>query len=417
MTLIRGKKTVKKQKRPNKVFKIIIMVAGWMILSAGLLLNWPVHVHAYDSGIVSSTETIDTSSLLEEQMNSEEMLNIKDELDKVLNTEDAGFLKNKSSDEIIQDLISGKSSFSFKDCLEWLGAVLFREFGANMTLLVRIIVIVSIFAFLKGFQMADIKNGVSETAFYASYALVAAIMCTSFIGVMETASKAISTMVSFMNYTSPALFVLVAAGGSPIGAATLKPAFIFALQILANLLLKFFLPLFMLIAVLNVVDNLSDDIKVTNLLGLLKTIANWSLGICMTVFVALLSIQSIIASAADSVAGKTAKFAAGSFIPVVGKYLADSIDAVVSCASAIKNAAGVGMMIGIIAIFAAPAVKIFTISIMYRMTGALIEPVADKRLTGCIKGMAETMNFVAGVAAMTAVLLLISVSVIIKTVF
>jgi stage III sporulation protein AE len=73
-------------------------------------------------------------------------------------------------------------------------------------------------------------------------------------------------------------------------------------------------------------------------------------------------------------------------------------------------------MIGIITIFAAPALKIFAIAIMYRLTGALIQPLADKRLTDCVRGMAESMNYVAGIAALTAVLMIISISVIIKTI-
>jgi len=394
---------VKKQRKPGKI-KTVILKALLCLLPLCFCLGQQVPVLAWEAG-----------GLQQEQAGSDEMAVIREELKKVLESQDAGFLKYQDPDRLINEIAAGTGSFSFGDFLKWLGAVLFRELGANLSALARIVIIAGIFAFLKGFQLAGANSGVTETAFYGAYVAVAAMLLTVFAEVMGMASAAVGKMTELINYTSPALFALVAAGGKPLSAATLKPAFVFGMQLFANLLLKIFLPLFLLIAVLHVVDNLSEDIKVTNFISFLNSLVNWTMGICMTVFVAFLSIQGIIASAGDSVTGKTAKYAAGTFIPVVGKYLADSIDAVITSASSIKNVAGAGLMTGVMVIFAAPAVKILAISALYRLTGALIEPVADKRLSGCIRGMAETMNNVAGIAAMLAVLLIISLAVIIKS--
>lgn len=65
-----------------------------------------------------------------------------------------------------------------------------------------------------------------------------------------------------------------------------------------------------------------------------------SLGIFMTVFLSVISVQGTATAVADGVAIKTAKFVTGNFIPVVGRMFTDAADTVISASVILKNTIG-----------------------------------------------------------------------------
>ena len=119
----------------------------------------------------------------------------------------------------------------------------------------------------------------------------------------------------------------------------------------------------------------------------------------MTVFIGILTIQGPIAAVADGVANKTLKFALGTFIPVVGSYLADAADTVIGCTLLIKNAAGIAVVIGVISICIIPLLKITALVLLYKITCAITEPISEKRVTACISDIANSMACILGAVA------------------
>jgi len=118
-------------------------------------------------------------------------------------------------------------------------------------------------------------------------------------------------------------------------------------QVSATIIKNILIPLIVLSTIISIVDNISDKIQISRLSSFLKNITQWTLGLILTIFVAIVSLQGSLGAVVDGVTSKTAKFAIGAFIPVAGKYLADAADAVIGCTLLIKNAVGVAIMIGL----------------------------------------------------------------------
>ena len=55
----------------------------------------------------------------------------------------------------------------------------------------------------------------------------------------------------------------------------------------------------------------------------------------------------------------------------------------------IKNCVGVAALLVLVLIAIIPIFKILLLSLMYKVAAVVVEPVADKRFAGCLKGMAE----------------------------
>ncbi len=114
-----------------------------------------------------------------------------------------------------------------------------------------------------------------------------------------------------------------------------------------------------------------------------------------------------------AIASKTVKFAIGTFIPVVGGYLSDAADTVIGCSLLIKNAAGVIVLIGIIAVCLMPIMKIAAVVLLYKITCALVEPISEKRITDCINDIANSMILIIGSVAVVAFMFIVSITAII----
>ena len=65
------------------------------------------------------------------------------------------------------------------------------------------------------------------------------------------------------------------------------------------------------------------------------------LGIVLTIFVGVVSLEGTLSSSIDGITAKTGKAVVSSAIPVVGKILGDAVDTVLGCGLILKNAVGI----------------------------------------------------------------------------
>lgn len=206
--------------------------------------------------------------------------------------------------------------------------------------------------------------------------------------------------------------LLVSSGNFASGGA-LQPILVMVVQVSATIIKNVLIPLIVLSTIISIVDNVSDKIQITRFSAFLKHITQWSLGIILTVFVAIVSLQGSLGAVVDGVTSKTAKFAINTFIPVAGKYLADAADTVIGCTLLIKNAVGVAILIGIIGICLIPIVEMLAVILIYRVTCVLLEPLAEDRIIKCVGEVASSMTYILGTVASVAFMFLITVTVLI----
>ena len=86
----------------------------------------------------------------------------------------------------------------------------------------------------------------------------------------------------------------------------------------------------------------------SNRLGeLIKKVAMWSLSFILTVFIGILSIQTSVNAAADNLGLKTARFLIGSFIPVAGGALSESLTTFMGSMKLLKSSVGMFGVVGV----------------------------------------------------------------------
>lgn len=308
-------------------------------------------------------------------------------------------MKNKY--EIIQELNpkeyvmdfmkTGDGKFSIKKLGKALWSYAFREISASLKIMINILVIGIISALLKNLENAFSNEKMTKVAYFACYSIVIIIVAKSFkIGVSLVIST-INSMVDFMTALIPVLLVMLASIGGIAEAAVMNPIIIVAINVCSRIYVSFIIPMILMSFVLNFVNNISNDYKISNLTKIFSKVALWTQGIIMTVFVGMVSIRGITSKTLDAVTSKTAKYAVDNFVPVVGKCLSDAVSTVAGYSLLAKNAlSSLGLVI-LLAIIIFPIMKIFIIASMYKISAALIEPICDKGIVKCISDSGDSL--------------------------
>lgn len=323
-----------------------------------------------------------------------------------------GFLP-ESQKGSLYDFINGEKNFSFK---EWGTAILkflFHEFIANGKLLGSLILLTIFSMFLQSMQNAFESSAISKVAYSIVYMVLVILALNSFHIVIEYTNEAIGSMISFVLALIPLLLALIASSGGIISAAFFHPVILFLMNISGIFMQYVILPLLFLATLLSIVSTMSDQYKVTQLAQLLR---NWSIGLMglfLTVFLGVISVQGASAAITDGVAMRTAKFVTGNFIPVIGRIFTDAADTVVSASGLLKNTVGIAGVAILLIIVAFPAFKILMISFIYKFAAAILQPLGGGPVIKCLDIISKSVIYVFAALGIVSLMFFLSITVIV----
>lgn len=390
-----------------------------MLLSVLMSVSAAVLVMAADCSAARDADGMgkmgtETAQIIGEQFKAGGIGRISDEIDRYTDEETMELFRGFDADRLMSDLAAGTVEVDLKDTGQRLLRFFFRELYQNLGILVKITVLVVICALLKNLQAGFMSEGAGQIAFYACYMVLVSMLLVSFRTVMTMGISIIDRMVGFMYASVPVIMALLVSGGNITAGGILHPAMLLIIEVTATVIRNVFVPLVYISAILTIVNNISEKIQLTRLVSLIKQIVSWSLGIILTVFIIAVSVQGTLGAVIDGATQKAAKFAISTFIPIVGKTLSDAAETVIGCTLVIKNAAGVGVMAGILLISVLPLIKIIALAGLFKAAGALLEPISENRITNCINDIAGSMIHIFALSASVAFMFIVSVTALIS---
>ncbi|MBV7275058.1 stage III sporulation protein AE [Clostridium thailandense] len=322
-------------------------------------------------------------------------------------------LKDLDVKTYVQGFIkSGDGKVSTKKIVNALGLYIVKEVAASLKLLALLVVIALICSLLTNLQKAFSGEGLSNIAYFACYSLLIIIMARSFYIGVDTARSTMKDMTDFMTAIIPILIMLIASVGGFVEAALMDPVIIGAITISGKIFMDIIIPIICMTFVLQFVNNMSEEYKIDKLTKLLNQVAMWGQGIVITIFIGIITIRGISSKTIDEVTAKTAKFAVDNFVPIVGKSLSDAISTVAGYSILLKNALSSLGLVVLIAIVLFPIIKLLIMSLLYKLTAALIEPISDSRLVNCISSAGDSLVLVTACLISVSVMFFIMVAII-----
>lgn len=192
-----------------------------------------------------------------------------------------------------------------------------KELGKSLKTLVGVLIIVLIHSILKTVAEDLETSNISQVIYFTQYILIITLVMSNFADLILSITNTINNLVGFVNTLLPLLITLMIYTGSITTGGLLEPIMLFIIQFISNTIVTVILPIVSLIAVLVVISKISDKVQVGKLAKFIKSSIVWSLGILLTIFVGVISLEGTLTSSVDGITAKTAKAAVSSLIPVV----------------------------------------------------------------------------------------------------
>lgn len=373
----------------------------WMIGIVLLLMNFiPSICYAEDS--------VDTSEILQSQQDSLNISSFLKEVEKYTSS----IYEDIDVSELFNSALTGSVNNEklFKNVLSLLG----EEIKSSITILGSIIIIIVIHSILKSISEGLENKSISQITYYVQYILIVTLIMTNFAQILDMIKDSIQNIVGFMDCLIPILMTLILTTGSIASVSMLQPILLFIITFIGNFINAIILPLVLVSTALGIVSKVSDRVQVDKLSKFFKSSVVWILGVVLTLFVGVVSLEGSLSSSVDGITAKTTKAAVSSFIPVVGKILGDAVDTVIGCSSILKNAVGIVGVIVIIGICIVPIVKLTILMAIYYLGAALCQPIADEKIVKLLEQMGDTFKVLLAILCSVSVMFVIGVTLVIN---
>ncbi|MEA4903082.1 stage III sporulation protein AE [Desulfitobacterium sp.] len=345
---------------------------------------------------------------LEKQFDLSEVRGFLDQIDRDVQTT----IPNFSLSQIFDDLRSGKLSLEPQELGRSLLSFLGREILKSGPIIGKLLVLAVLIAVLQNLQNAFSSESIAKMVNNLSYLVLMVIGLAAFQETLKVATEAIDRMTGFLQTLFPVILTLLMAMGNLTTAALFKPVVVGSLTLLATLMKNIILPLFLLTAVLKLFNNISGEFKLGKIAGLFEFSGKVGIGILMTVFIGVMTIQGVTGGVADGVTLRTAKYTAD-LIPVVGKFFKDAVEIVASSGLLMKNALGVIGILAIALICIGPALRIAAMIFVFKISSALVEPLGLKELSNSLQDMSKSLTYIFASVASLAIMFFISIAIIV----
>lgn len=322
------------------------------------------------------------------------------------------FLENTDLKQVLEQAIQGNidNKVIYGNILKLLG----KEINLSIGTLVSILVIVVIHGILKSITDELENNNISQIIYFVQYILIVTLIMSNFTEMIKLVKETAEDLVGFINVLLPLLLTLMLYTGSITTSTILEPIILFAINLISNAIKNLLIPVVFIIVVFSIISKISEKVQIEKLSKFLRTGVVWVLGIVLTLFVGVVSLEGTLSSSVDGITAKTAKAAVSSVIPVVGKVLGDVVDSVLGCGVILKNAVGLVGVIVIIGICIMPIIKIGILSIIYSLASALIQPIADTKIVKLLEEMGGVFKILLGILCAISVMLIIGITLVIK---
>lgn len=322
------------------------------------------------------------------------------------------FFEDIDIDEILNSAIRGEvdNSKIYKKVLNVLG----KEVKTGIKSLISILAIIIIHSILKAVSESLENDNISKLIYYVQYIAIVTIIMSNFSDIINLVKETSNNLIGFMNALIPILISLMIYTGSIVTSSMLEPIILFMVNFIGNLIQDILIPIILIIASISIVAKISDKVQVEKLSKFLKSSTVWFLGIILTIFVGIVSLEGTLSSSVDGITAKTAKTIVSSAVPVVGKILGDVVDSVLGCGIILKNAVGFLGVLIIIGICALPIIKLSVLTISYKLVASISEVIADAKIVKLLDEMGDIFKILLGILVSIAFMVIIGTTILIK---
>lgn len=364
---------------------------------------------------VYATEIRDKDEQAELQKEAEETIWKEFEFSEIEDLLDDIFPEKKTDfQDLIKKMLSGQTEPSLQVIGEMISDQFFYEWKSSKAGMVHILLIVIVAAVFTNFSNVFQNQQISEISFYVLYLLLITIGLNSYRILIVSASENLERLIGFMKVLGPVYFLAVAFAAGSSTSILFYNLVLLLIYLVELVILNFLIPFVQVYIVVKVMNNLSEEDYLSKFAELCETVIAWTLKTLLAGVTGVNIIQGLLSPAIDSlkrsVVGRSAEA-----IPVVGDAIGGVTEVMLGTAVLIKNGIGVAGALVCIGICLVPIIQMAVVTLLYKLIAAMIQPVSDKRIVGCISSIADGSQMLLRIIFTTGVLFLLTIAVVTAT--
>ena len=348
---------------------------------------------------VSSTTYATDSTIEDEELNS--LVNILDEY-----VDDTYNLEN-----IKQDLLSGEG-------LDYgiIGNAFINTFANEIysasKISISIFCVILLMAILKSMELEK-DSSVGKIAHVVSFLTIVSLVLVNYKDLLELFKNSIEIETKIVQVLSPFVMALLMATGSITSTGLIQPIILFLCSSIGLIINYIIVPLLTVSLVFNIISSISDTVKLNRFAKLLTKISLYILAVVLAIVLGVLGLESSIGTSLDSVTVKTTQAAVSGAVPVVGKFLSDSLEVIMGSAEVVGKVSGVIGILVLLLISFTPIIKLFVIYIIFQLLTAISETInTDEKVVKLFESVSNIYVTMLGILFSVSATFIISVGVI-----
>ena len=291
--------------------------------------------------------------------------------------------------ELLEKIIEqGWGIDSITDIVYWVRDLLFAEISANKMLFLEVILITFCFSLLKNSAGSFGSSYISDVCFLLVYSVLALMLLKSIYTFQGIVADTLERSVSFMRVFVPCFCTGMFFSSNVYTSAGFYPIAFVVIYLVEWAFEKILLPCIHVYVLLQIFNHFFEEAQFGNLADLLQTVVNWGLKSTVTVVCGLSVVQNLINPVKDRLSQGTAAKVV-SVIPGVGGAANSVSEVLLGSGMIIKSGIGIAGIVVLICIGIGPLLKTGIITLLYKIMAAIVEPLSDKRISGCIKQLSN----------------------------
>ena len=276
----------------------------------------------------------------------------------------------------------------YKQLGPWLVRQLCESVRENRKILVEVVLLAVCFSVLKNFAGAFASSYVSDLCFILVFCVLAVLMMQSFLTFRGIVCGVLEKSVEFFRIFIPTFSIaMVFSAGAGSASGFYQTAFLI-IYLIEWLFLTILVPMIHIYILTVFINYFFEEEKFANMMELIGGLIQWLIRFAGIIVLGLNVVQGIVAPAKDRLLYGTAGQAMA-MIPGIGNAVNGVSELLLGSGILIKNCVGAAALIVLVILVSVPMAQAGCIVFFYKIAAAVAEPVADKRIAGCLKGMAQ----------------------------
>lgn len=375
-----------------KKFSLAVLMLSLLALPAILLTS-----------AISKTPSFALSASSEEESLEEELDQAIDdqledldfsELEDILNGSEGGseLFGGMSFFDKLVSIINGDFASDSSSVWEAILNLIFDGVLTFLPVIATIIAVSILGGMMQNLKPSFGKKSVGSIIHFVTYGVVIILTFSIVMRMITLTSNTLTSIKSQMDAVFPILLTMLTAVGGNVSVSVYQPAMALLSSFVINIFTMILLPLFLISTVLALVSNLSNNVKLDKLIGFMRSLFKWIVGIVFTVFIGFAAVQGITAGSIDGLSIKTAKFAIKSYIPLVGSYISDGFYILLASSSLIKNAIGAAGLLLLAGTLLSPILELVIFMLALKLMAGIIEPLGDGKIASFVSTLSKNMS-------------------------